>query len=218
MSERQRSTERLRALPPLFTSGDVTRLFRWSANTADRRIDLWRDYGMVESFGRTGLHFNRVVDPRSPDHYADQALWRLFPSMWVGHATVLHEAGWTTQIPRDRHVYVMSRRSYPSVPGYVLHGRPKRWYDRARDQRDPETPVGGIRRVRPVFALADVIGRDELAGLDPDDIETDVAGEQGLELAKVHRLITRKPLPPQWHDWMRDVRQDLEAGNGPVPE
>jgi len=211
----KRAFDRLCELPPLFSSGDVARLFGWTGTHADVRIKQWRDQALIQSFGRSGLHFNCVVDPGAPVRYGDEALRRLMPSAIVGHLTVLHDAGWTTQVPRDRHVYVASRRSYPKLPGYQLHGRPRRWLDRARSHFDEEPGGRGLRRVTPAFALADVIARGELAGLDPDDFEADVAGEQALAVPAIYRSITRKPMPEEWGEWICEAGEEAETDAGP---
>ena len=94
----------------------------------------------------------------------DEVVRRVLPSALIGHATVLHDTGWITQIPTYRHVYALSGFSAPDLPGYCVHPRPQRWYDKAQDRIEHDD-ARGLPRVDPAYALADMIAWGELYGV-----------------------------------------------------
>jgi len=117
---------RLRALPELFTLTQLGATL--NSPTASTYVARWRDQGLIAPFGKTGLYFNLLANPQSPRERAMQALTLLFPSAVIISASVLHDAGWTTQIPRTVQVAVSVRPSYPQLEDFTLLPRRRTWY------------------------------------------------------------------------------------------
>lgn len=201
------AVHRLRALPAVFTTTSMAQQFGWTPAQVDTALWRWRQHGHVRSFGRTGHHFNLVVDPDSPVRYGNAVMRQLFPSAHLGHLTVLHDEGWTTQIPSETHVYVMRRRSQPRLPGYRLHPRSQRWFTIARGAAEHEQPQRALPALPPAFCLADAIARNDLAGLDPDDFEPDCAAAAASDVAAYYAQLAPRgrALPSEWADWIDEA-------------
>jgi hypothetical protein len=82
--------------------------------------------------------------------------------------SVLHEAGWITQIPARLSVAVISRPSYVSLHGFDIQGRPLSWFKKVHPAVDPspDKRIYGLRALPPPLALADLYG--DAKGWHPD--------------------------------------------------
>jgi hypothetical protein len=105
---------------------------------------------------RTGVYFNLISDTSAPQTHFEEAIATLFPSAVVVGASVLHGAGWITQIPSQLDVAVLRRRTFPAVNGVVLHPRTIFWYRLVHSRLDP-TEGQAVPRLDPAFALADAL-------------------------------------------------------------
>jgi hypothetical protein len=96
-----------------------------------------------------------------------------YPSAILCGESVLHAAGWITQIPRQLSVAVLSRPSYVSLHGFDIRGRPLSWFRRIHLLVDPsvEKRVYGLRALTPAVALADLYGDPKAWHPDPDDLD-----------------------------------------------
>lgn len=178
------SYERLKSLPNVFSLNTLVRWTGWSRPTARVMVARWAAKGMIDLAGpRAGLYFNRVIDPKGEQDTAIRALMMLYPSATLCGASVLHAAGWTTQIPAALHVAVEARASYAQLHGVVLWPRPVEWFRGmkvrngfANSRSTPDAmPTFGLRALRPEWALADLYA-DTSSGAwhpDPDDLDLD---------------------------------------------
>jgi hypothetical protein len=100
-----------------------------------------------------------------------------YPSVVLMGESVLHEAGWITQIPAQLSVAVLSRRSYVSFHGFEIHGRPLSWFKKVHSFIDPEAQkrVYNLRALPPAIALADLYA--DAAGWHPDPDDLDILRE-----------------------------------------
>jgi hypothetical protein len=106
------------------------------------------------------------------------ALWKkqtTFPSLaYAGLCgeSVLHAAGWITQIPAQLSVAVLSRPSYVSLHGFDIRGRTLSWFRRIHPLLDPapEKRIYGLRALSPALALADLYADPGGWHPDPDDL------------------------------------------------
>ena len=198
---RASAIERLRALPPVFRSSDLALRFGWSRHEAGEYLRRWKQRDLVKQTGpRAGVYFNLISDASAPQTHLVEAIATLFPSAVVVGASVLHEAGWITQIPRQLDVAVLRRRTFPAVEGVVLHPRNIFWY-RLVHGRLEHTEGQGIPRLDPAFALADALKYRDGWVPEPDDVEFPQAEDAQRFLRACKTL--RVALDPEWLNAIR---------------
>ncbi len=159
------------ALPAVFSLPILQARLGGDANKAAIYATRWHTRGLLERAGpRLGIYYNRVRDPQGLEASRLQAARLVFPSSVLIGSTVLHDAGWSTQISQVREVAVLVRRSYPAVDGVVFHGRTRVWYGQVHDGiiRDGVVPA-----LKPAMALADAWADPELWHPDLDDLEAE---------------------------------------------
>lgn len=116
------------------------------------------------------------MTPDDPDGH--RAILTIAPEAIRMGPSVLHDEGWTTQIPRVHFLAVLAGRPENDFPVRVsLHERPEWWFRVMRPYWhrayfDDGQPVG-VPRLHPAAALADMVwaGKGDGCWLDPDDIE-----------------------------------------------
>lgn len=175
MAERNYTSaiERLRLMPEIFTGSELTVLFGWKSAIASSYLANWRKAGLVKSLGgRSDIHMNLV---RNPHISPELALRRAFPLAILVGVDRLRAAGWTTQIPTLPEVAIGLTSSRYSINGFALTVRPEKWFQTVKP--GVEKVAGGIDRLRPAWALADMISRAQDRRvrhawlLDPDDLD-----------------------------------------------
>ena len=180
--------DRLLGLPAVFTGRDLTLKFQWSAATASAYLAQWRRAAHVRALGGHSDVFMNLVVQRNPD--LESVLRRAFPEAVKVGADVLREAGWTTQIMQRPEVAVRSGGPKYKVIDFTLSPRAPGWF--ARIKPGLEAPTQGLKRLRPAWALADMIDRcidrriKQAWLLAPDDLDLEAAredAEMGIALA-----------------------------------
>ncbi len=175
MAERKYTSaiERLRVTPEVFTGSELTVLFGWKSAIASSYLANWRKAGLVKSLGgRSDIHMNLV---RNPHINPELALRRAFPLAILVGVDRLRAAGWTTQIPTLPEVAIALTSSRYSIDGFALTVRPEKWFQTVKP--GVEKVADGIDRLRPAWALADMISRAQDRRvrhawlLDPDDLD-----------------------------------------------
>lgn len=175
MAERNYTSaiERLRVTPEVFTGSELTVLFGWKSAIASSYLANWRKAGLVKSLGgRSDIHMNLV---RNPHINPELALRRAFPLAIMVGVDRLRAAGWTTQIPALPEVAIALTSSRYSIDGFALTVRPEKWFRTVKP--GTEKIAEGIDRLRPAWALADMINRAQDKRvrhawlLDPDDLD-----------------------------------------------
>ncbi len=164
---------RLRDLPEAFTFAGFCKLTRLSNNAAAVCLTRWKDKGLVESAGeRARLYFNKLKCNEVDGSLRIAALLFEYPSAMLCGESVLHAAGWITQIPARLSVAVISRPSYVSLHGFDIHGRPLSWFKKIPPAVDPspDKRIYGLRALPAPFALADLYGDPKGWHPDPDDL------------------------------------------------
>lgn len=175
--ERMPARERLQRLPEVFTGPELAACFGWKSGIASTYLANWRAAGLIKSLGgRSDVHMNLVVNPQvNPE----AALRRAFPLSCRLGVDVLREAGWTTQIPSVPEVAVPSDGPLYAVQDFELVSRSPGWFRKVLP--GVEFVSGAVDRLRPAWALADMIARASdrrVQGawlLDPEDIDLDAA-------------------------------------------
>ncbi len=180
-AKRISARERLLHLPVWFSLGMACDMTGVPKETLQVYLHRWKKMGVVESFGlKTGVYFNRVLEPKSRIETRVRALKWLYPEAMLVGDTILNAAGWTTQIPRQLHVAIIDQRTAHRLNGVRLHLRSRSWFARAcRPARAGRglVPAGqgetglALAELRPAWALADQIRRGQEP--DADDLEWD---------------------------------------------
>lgn len=187
--------DRLRRLPEAFTFAGFRRLTGFSENAAAVCLHRWKKKDLIEPAGeRAGIYFNKIKNPQPDTALRVEALLYEYPSAILCGESVLHAAGWITQIPAQLTVAVLSRPSYVSFRGFEVRGRPLSWFDAVHadvSARGNER-VYGMRALPPALALVDLCADPKAWHPDPDDL--DVPPDQAREVLRGSERL-RIPLP-----------------------
>lgn len=165
---------RLRQLPEAFTFAGFCKLTRFSNEVAAVCLRRWKEKGLVEPAGaRAKIYFNKLRSPEVDSGMRVSALLFEYPTAILCGESVLHAAGWITQIPAQLSVAVLSRPSYVSLHGFDIRGRPLSWFRKIHPLIDPSEHqrVYGLRALPPAAALADLYADPKGWHPDPDDLD-----------------------------------------------
>lgn len=221
--------ERLASLPPVFTLSTLVRATGMNRASAKVALTRWAGKNWVERAGpRAGIYFNYAAKPGpaqagAPSNalghalghdgrgevagisHAVKALVMKYPSATLCGASVLHSAGWTTQIPSTLHVAVEARRSYAKIDGVTLFPRPVAWFQFMQAQRawvgaagkKPSDDIAtyGLRALAPAWALADLYADKSGQSWQPDPDDVDVPKNK---LAALRRACEAINCAPGW--------------------
>lgn len=169
--DRASAIERLRVLPPVFKGSDLSLRFGWTPDEAGQYLLRWKHRDLVRPTGpRAGVYFNLICESSAPETRREEAIATLLPSALAIGATVLHEAGWTTQIPTQLNIAALRRRTFPLLNGVVVFPRGIGWYRLAHSWLR-RSPGRTLPRVDAAFALADALKMRDGWVPDPDDID-----------------------------------------------
>ncbi|MGB6452830.1 MAG: hypothetical protein WBE92_18935 [Steroidobacteraceae bacterium] len=174
---------RLRELPEAFTFAGFCKLTRLSNGAAAVWLARWKEKGLIEPAGeRARLYFNKLKCSEVDGSLRVAALLFEYPSAVLSGESVLHAAGWITQIPASLSVAVLSRPSYVSLHGFDIRGRTLSWFKKVHSALDPapDKQIYGLRALPAPLALADLYGDSK--GWHPDVDDLDIPQE---ELASV---------------------------------
>lgn len=199
--------DRLRSLPEAFTLAAFRRLTGFSENAAAVCLHRWKMKDLIEPAGeRAGIYFNKLKAPQPDTALRVEALLYEYPSAILCGESVLHVTGWSTQIPAQLTVAVLSRPTYVSLSGFEVRGRPLSWFTAVHGDVSARgnDRVYGMRALPPALALVDLYGDPKAWHPDPDDLDVplDQAGEV---LSGSERL--RIPLPAALRDALDHRRQ-----------
>lgn len=164
--------ERLRDLPAVFTLAGLCRFTGLSRQAAAVYLSRWKARGLVEPAGeRAGIYFNKLKrsEIESPDRIG--ALLFEYPTAILCGESVLHAAGWITQIPARLSVAVLARPSYVSLHGFEIHGRSRSWFRKIHAAVTGNEKIYGLRALSPALALADLYADPRAWHPDADDLD-----------------------------------------------
>ena len=185
MREYMSAYQRLLRMPPVFSINTLVRATGLPRASAKVLLARWVAKKMVESAGpRSGVYFNRVVDRDGAVAHAALALLMKYPSATLCGASVLHNAGWTTQIPSTLHVAVEARASYAKLVGVTLHPCRRSWFQFMQQQgafavsgdaaAADAMATYGLRALAPAWALADLYADKSASSWKPDASDLDL--------------------------------------------
>lgn len=177
--------DRLKNLPEVFNINTLSRLMGMPKPAALATLTRWKAKAWVEQAGpRSGIYFNLLANPQAADEHRIGALLMAYPSAMLMGESVLHAAGWITQIPQQLHIAVEKRRSYVQLTGIALHPKPLDWFKTVAilQPRDAKFNTYGLRSLPPAWALADLLA-DPLAW-HPDADDVDVPDDCQAQVAQ----------------------------------
>ena len=166
--------ERLKNLPEIFNVNTLSRLMGSPKPTVLAYLSRWKAKGWVEQAGpRSGIYFNLLANPLAANEHRVGALLMAYPSALLMGESVLHAAGWITQIPQQVHVAVEKRRSYVQLNGIALHPKPLDWFKTVAILQPKQARFNtfGLRSLPPAWALADLLADPLAWHPDADDLE-----------------------------------------------
>lgn len=210
VGDRLPARERLQRLGDVFTGPELAACFGWKSGIASTYLANWRTAGLVKSLGgRSDVHMNLVVNPQvNPE----AALRRAFPLSCRLGVDVLREAGWTTQIPSRPEVAVPSDGPIYAVQDFELVQRSQGWFRKVL--HGVEFVHGGVDRLRPAWALADMIARAQDRRvqhawlLDPEDLDLEaVSADRRLPAALLAFEIDPECVTPEGYGALYDGLQ-----------
>lgn len=187
---------RLRTLPEVFTLAGFCKLTGFSPNAAAVYLARWKTSGLIEAAGqRAGIYFNKLKRPEIDSSDRISALLFEYPTAILCGESVLHAAGWITQIPAQLSVTVMARPSYLSLHGFEIHGRSRSWFRKVHGAVSAagNAKVYGLRALPPALALVDLYA--DAKGWHPDVDDLDVPeGQEDAVLAGSKLLGVKLPV------------------------
>jgi hypothetical protein len=166
--------ERLKNLPEVFNVNTLSRLMGMPKPTVLAYLTRWKAKAWVEQAGpRSGIYFNLLANPLAASEHRVGALLMAYPSAMLMGESVLHAAGWITQIPQQIHVAVEKRRSYVQLSGIALHPKPLDWFKTVAVLQPTQAKFNtyGLRSLPPAWALADLWANPLAWHPDADDVE-----------------------------------------------
>lgn len=180
---------RLRELPEAFTFAGFCKYTGLSNNAAAVCLRRWKLKGLVEPAGeRAGIYFNKLKCAQIDDSLRNDALLFEYPSATLCGESVLHAAGWITQIPARMSVAVLARASYVALHGFEIHGRSFSWFKKVHDARAAQAEtVYGLRALPPALALADLYKDPKAWHPDIDDLY--IPQEQSIAVLRAAKLL-----------------------------
>lgn len=189
--------DRLRELPDAFTFAAFRRLTGLSDEAAAVWLHRWKKKDLIEPAGdRAGIYFNKLKCPQPDASLRVEAVLFEYPSATLVGESVLHSAGWITQIPARLTVAVLRRPTYVSFRGFEIRGRPLSWFRKvhAAVNAPGNQRVYGMRALPPALALIDLYADPNGWHPDPDDL--DVPADQVSEVASAcEQLRVQLPAP-----------------------
>lgn len=127
---------------------------------------------------------SRVTKTKSFENIIDE-LKLIYPSAVVRGESILHSAGWITQIPQRINIAVLESRTYVDISGFVLSPKNKDWYQKVDGylltlENNNAISTFGLPGLPPALALADLYNKNIIADWQPDPDDLDI--EDWLEV------------------------------------
>ena len=171
----RRAIDRVLRLPVVFSVAEAS---RYMSDLSEKAISVYlaryEKAGYIKKAGpRAGIYYNLLKEPLAPQNRLVDVIKKCYPSALLYGASVLHNAGWTTQIPTDIHLVVLSRPSYPQVSGVTTYPRPRSWYKKNKPNilLAPDFDSYGLPALSPDACLSDMRAYRDGWVPDPEDIE-----------------------------------------------
>lgn len=171
-----RSIDRLRQLPAVFSVNHAARVFEMDKRMLSVYLVRLQRTGLIKKAGpKAGIYYNMLLGSPKTDPDARnlvEAIRIAYPSAILYGASVLHNAGWTTQIPQAIHIVVLDKGSYPILDGVEIYRRSLAWYQRhAQDiTQTVDFETYGLPALLPQACLNDMRAVRDGWVPEPDDV------------------------------------------------
>ena len=178
MNKNKSAIEWLMELPVVVNRFAASRMMGVDPQRMSIYLARWEAAGFIENAGqRTGIYFNKIKDPGAALNHRIDALLMTYPSATLIGESVLHAAGWITQIPTRLQVAVLARRSYVAQNEVDILGKPRSWFIHAHpfiESSELAETRGhasyGLRALSPEHALAALYADPDAWHPDLDDL------------------------------------------------
>lgn len=176
---RRNSVQMLRQLPGVFDISDMAAVLGLTHKDATQYCWRWnRDELIKRIGGRTGVFYNLIVEANFETLISDAVRKALGdrPTILIG-ASALNSAGWTTQMPRQYELAVLTTRiirTTPQIDGVSFAPRSERWFSLVDGHTSMD--LNGFNCLSPEYALVDsllVRRTPRLSGWTPDADDID---------------------------------------------
>jgi hypothetical protein len=192
--------ERLRNMPECFTDKTFMRLNRLSPETTRVTLSRMKSSNLIQSAGdRSGVYFNLLRNENAANEHMINALLFIYPTAVLVGESVLHNAGWITQIPASITVAVLRRKSLQKLNGFSIETRDLDWFKSMNDlflsADSADFTTYGLKSIPPEYALLEVFQQGGY-GLDLDDVDIPddkaelvslLFSENGLDFGSAHQ-------------------------------
>lgn len=200
---------RLLELPEAFHCNQLTLRYGFPKETSGVFLSRWERAGLVKKAGpRSGWWFNLVRNQNAPAACRMNVLLAEHPRAVVGGATVLHDCGWTDQIPARTDVLIPGKRNPSTMYGFNVRPAGERWLGLAQPRfvRD-----GSIPRLPAADALIELLffAKGQWSPK-PDDLdESEVDFTLLAEAAKHYGVSFSK----EWTGWLEDNGCEIQSSD-----
>ena len=213
------SFKKLSTLPSVFSLTEMCRLQSLDKIAAyDILNDLKKKEYVTMAGPRSGIYYNRIVSKEITAEMKLSAILRKYPTAVLIGESVLHNAEWTTQIPRMMSVAVLSKPSFTQIDGVCLYPRPKRWYKKFQNFRltpeDADFTTHGLPAISPEYALLDLYQDKSPATWKPDVDDLDLDDEKLQKLSMLSEG-DRVSLPKELQNMLDDFSENKQLENIP---
>lgn len=197
--------QRLMAMPEIFNAISFARLNNVTPKEASVYLSRMKTKKMVDSFdGRAKVYFNLVKNQQAKSDHIIDGLKMIYPCAILRGESVLHNAGWTTQIPQRINIAVLESRSYINISEFVLSPKKQDWYDKVRSHwlmpnNKEKIATFGLPALPPALALADLYHSKSDWQPDPDDLDID---EQDWEAIKKAFDFFKLDIPEKYREFI----------------
>lgn len=177
---------RIRSLPEAFTFAAFCRLTGLSKAAAAVWLCRWKSKDLIEPAGeRAGIYFNKLRCHDPDIALRIEALLFEYPSAILCGESVLHAAGWITQVPARLTVAVIRRPTYVALRGFEIRGRPLAWFGNihAAVCAPDNDRIYGLRALPPALALVDLYGDRRAWHPEVDDLDIPVEATDAVSAA-----------------------------------
>lgn len=211
------SRDRLDALPVVFSAAYLRRQLNWEANEATVYLNRWKERGWLALAGeRSSIYYNLLKDKNALINGRPEASEMLYPSSMLVGPSVLHAEGWTTQIPQQLHVAVLTRPSLKKLYGVEFYPRTRQEYQRWQKVMEAEglktEMVYGLPSLPPALALVDAWS-DPVGSWNPDPDDLSIDEEQLYQVARV--ALAMGVVPHSYWLTDRDFKKAWERASEP---
>jgi len=118
----------------------------------------------------------------------------VYPDAVLRGESVLHNAGWTTQIPQRLNIAVLERRSYITINEATLAPKKQAWYNTVRPyllrptNRD-NIATFGFPALPPALALADLYSKSGIKDWHPGPDDLDIEDSDWKDVKKAFDIL-----------------------------